>query len=155
VPRGQRDRSLRPYSLFSRPEPLLFLPSSPSVLLTRLSGPQFQTHYFFFFLNVSLQMANKLGNLRKKQQQELLDARVCRCGPVGLWVCGSLILTRLTTGYRRSWQNEELVGGWVCCVSPILPAETKNWLSCFPCGPCCIKGNSSQNFFNIQNMTLP
>jgi hypothetical protein len=38
VPRGQRDRSLQPYSV-SRPEPLLFLPSSSSIVLTRLSGP--------------------------------------------------------------------------------------------------------------------
>jgi hypothetical protein len=30
---------LRPYSRFSRPEPLLFLPSSSSFVLTRLSGP--------------------------------------------------------------------------------------------------------------------
>jgi hypothetical protein len=35
-----RDGSLRPYSLISRPEPLLFLPSSSSVVLTRLSGPR-------------------------------------------------------------------------------------------------------------------
>jgi hypothetical protein len=40
VPRGQRDASLRPYSRISRPEPLLFLPSSSSVELTRLSGPR-------------------------------------------------------------------------------------------------------------------
>jgi hypothetical protein len=39
VPRGQRDGTLRPYSQISIPEPLLFLPSSPSVVLTRLSGP--------------------------------------------------------------------------------------------------------------------
>jgi hypothetical protein len=31
---------LRPYSRFSRPEPLLFLPSSSSIVLTRLSGPR-------------------------------------------------------------------------------------------------------------------
>jgi hypothetical protein len=46
VPHGQRDGSLRPYSRLSGPEPLLFLPSSSSVVLTRLSGPPFQTHYF-------------------------------------------------------------------------------------------------------------
>jgi hypothetical protein len=39
VPRGQRDRSLRPHSRFSIPEPLLFLPSGSSAVLTRLSGP--------------------------------------------------------------------------------------------------------------------
>jgi hypothetical protein len=39
VSHGQRDGSLRPYSRFSRPEPLLFLPSSSSVIFTRLSGP--------------------------------------------------------------------------------------------------------------------
>jgi hypothetical protein len=33
VPRGQRDGSLQPYSRFSRPEPLLFLPSSSSIVL--------------------------------------------------------------------------------------------------------------------------
>jgi hypothetical protein len=39
VSRGQRDGSFRPYSRFSRQEPLLFLSSSSSVVLTRLSGP--------------------------------------------------------------------------------------------------------------------
>jgi hypothetical protein len=34
---GQRGRSLRPYSRFSRQEPLLFLSSSSSIVLTRLS----------------------------------------------------------------------------------------------------------------------
>jgi hypothetical protein len=37
--RGQHNGSLRPYSGFSRPDPLLFLPSSSSVVLSRLSGP--------------------------------------------------------------------------------------------------------------------
>jgi hypothetical protein len=40
VPRVQRDGSLRPYSGLSRPEPLLYLSSSSSVALTRLSGPR-------------------------------------------------------------------------------------------------------------------
>jgi hypothetical protein len=35
----ERNGSLWPYSRFSRPEPLLILPSSFSVVLTRLSGP--------------------------------------------------------------------------------------------------------------------
>jgi hypothetical protein len=39
VSRAQRDGSLRPYSLVSRPEQLLFLSSSSSIVLTRLSGP--------------------------------------------------------------------------------------------------------------------
>jgi hypothetical protein len=39
VPCGQRNGSLRPYSRLSGPEPLLFLPSSSSIVLTRLSGP--------------------------------------------------------------------------------------------------------------------
>jgi hypothetical protein len=42
VPRSQCDRSLRSYSRFSRPEPLLFLPNSSSIVLTRLSGPRFR-----------------------------------------------------------------------------------------------------------------
>jgi hypothetical protein len=40
VPRGRRDGSLRAYSRFPRLEPLLFLSSSSSVVLTRLSGPR-------------------------------------------------------------------------------------------------------------------
>jgi hypothetical protein len=40
VPRGQRDGSLRPYSRISKPELLLFLSSSSSIVLTRLSGPR-------------------------------------------------------------------------------------------------------------------
>jgi hypothetical protein len=39
VSRGQCDGSLRLYSQVSRPEPLLLLPSSSSVVLTRPSGP--------------------------------------------------------------------------------------------------------------------
>jgi hypothetical protein len=35
---GQRNLSPRPYSRFYRPEPLLFLPSSSSIVLTSLSG---------------------------------------------------------------------------------------------------------------------
>jgi hypothetical protein len=38
VQRCQRDGSLRPYSRLSRQEPLLFLQSGSSVVLTRLSG---------------------------------------------------------------------------------------------------------------------
>jgi hypothetical protein len=51
VPRGQRDESLRPYSRLSRPEPLLFLPSSSSVALTRLSGPRSILTTFFSSCN--------------------------------------------------------------------------------------------------------
>jgi hypothetical protein len=40
VPRRQRDESLWLYSRLSRPKPLLFLPSSSSIVLTRLSGPR-------------------------------------------------------------------------------------------------------------------
>jgi hypothetical protein len=39
VLRGQCNRSPWPYSRISRPEPLLFLPSSSSIVLMRLSGP--------------------------------------------------------------------------------------------------------------------
>jgi hypothetical protein len=42
VSRGQHNVSLRPCSLFSRQEPLLFLSSSSSIVSTRLT----QTHYF-------------------------------------------------------------------------------------------------------------
>jgi hypothetical protein len=37
------DGSLLPYSQISRPERLLFLPNSSSIVLTRLSGPR-STH---------------------------------------------------------------------------------------------------------------
>jgi hypothetical protein len=47
VSRGQRDESLWPYSRISRPEPLLILPSSSSVALTRLSGPRPDPLLFF------------------------------------------------------------------------------------------------------------
>jgi hypothetical protein len=40
VPHGQHDGSLQPYSQLSRSELLLFLPSSSSVVLMRLSGPR-------------------------------------------------------------------------------------------------------------------
>jgi hypothetical protein len=40
VPRGQHNGSQRQYSRISRPKPLLFLPSSSSIVLTRLSGPR-------------------------------------------------------------------------------------------------------------------
>jgi hypothetical protein len=42
VSRGERDGSLRPYCRFSRPELLLFLPSSSSIVLTRMSGPRYR-----------------------------------------------------------------------------------------------------------------
>jgi hypothetical protein len=42
VPHGHRDESLLPYSRLSRPEPLLFLLSSSSVVLTRLSWPRYR-----------------------------------------------------------------------------------------------------------------
>jgi hypothetical protein len=38
--RGQRNVFPWPYSRLSRPEPLIFLPSSSSIVLTRLSGPR-------------------------------------------------------------------------------------------------------------------
>jgi hypothetical protein len=38
--RGQREGSLRPYSQLSRPKQLFLLPSSSSVVLTRLGGPR-------------------------------------------------------------------------------------------------------------------
>jgi hypothetical protein len=40
ISRDQRGGYLLPYSRFSRPEPLSFLPSSSSIVLTRLSGPR-------------------------------------------------------------------------------------------------------------------
>jgi hypothetical protein len=47
-PRGQRDGFLRPYSRFSRQEPLLFLSSSSSIEFTRLSGPRSRPTTFFW-----------------------------------------------------------------------------------------------------------
>jgi hypothetical protein len=45
VPRGQGDVSLRPYSRFSRQEPLLFY----QVATHEAECTPFQSHYFFFF----------------------------------------------------------------------------------------------------------
>jgi hypothetical protein len=45
VSRGQLNGSPRPYSRFCRPEPLLFLSSSSSVVLTRLSGHRYKTYF--------------------------------------------------------------------------------------------------------------
>jgi hypothetical protein len=86
VPRGQRDGSLRSYSRFSRPEPLLFLPSSTSVvlrdwvdpvldpLLLRKSGRKLkskdttdQVFFFFFkfqkFLSYQIRFSNRRNNI--------------------------------------------------------------------------------------------
>jgi hypothetical protein len=52
VPRGQRDGSLRPYSRISRLEPLLFLPSSSSIVLTRLSGSRSRPTASYFSENL-------------------------------------------------------------------------------------------------------
>jgi hypothetical protein len=49
---GQRDRFPRPYSRLSIPEPLLFLPSSSSVVLTRLSGPHWKMEHTFYISHV-------------------------------------------------------------------------------------------------------
>jgi hypothetical protein len=46
VSRGQRKWSPRPYSRFSSSKPLLFLPSSTSVVLNEAEWTTFQTHYF-------------------------------------------------------------------------------------------------------------
>jgi hypothetical protein len=46
MPRGQRDGYVRPYSRLSRPEPLLFLPSSSSVVLNEAEWTAFETHCF-------------------------------------------------------------------------------------------------------------
>jgi hypothetical protein len=43
--RGKRNGSPRPYSRFYRPKLLLFLPSSSTVLLTRLSGPRWDREF--------------------------------------------------------------------------------------------------------------
>jgi hypothetical protein len=45
VPRDQCDGSLRPYSWIFRSERLMFLLRSSSVVLTRLNGPLWETHY--------------------------------------------------------------------------------------------------------------
>jgi hypothetical protein len=47
VPRGQRDGSQRPYSRFSRQEPLLFYQVAPQFVLTRLSAPRSRPTHFF------------------------------------------------------------------------------------------------------------
>jgi hypothetical protein len=56
--RGQLGGPLLPYSRISRPDPLLFLSSCSSVVITRLSGPR----------NLGL-------NQRKSKQLRVLDMR--------------------------------------------------------------------------------
>jgi hypothetical protein len=46
VSHGQRDGSLRPWSRFPRPEQLLFISSSSSIVLNEAEWTPFQTHYF-------------------------------------------------------------------------------------------------------------
>jgi hypothetical protein len=46
VSRGQGDGSLPQYSRSSRPQPLLYLPSSSSIVLMRLNGPRSRTTTF-------------------------------------------------------------------------------------------------------------
>jgi hypothetical protein len=50
VPRGQRDGSLRPFSPFSRQEPLFFYQVAPQFVLTRLSAPRSRPTTFFFLV---------------------------------------------------------------------------------------------------------
>jgi hypothetical protein len=61
VPRGQRDGSLWPYSRVSRPEPLRFLPSSSSVVVTRLSGPRVLSYYSYADRYVAHFSLSRLG----------------------------------------------------------------------------------------------
>jgi hypothetical protein len=61
VLRGQHDGSLRPYSRLSRPEPLLFLSSSASVVLTRLSGYSQFFLYYLRYVHVILHPTTALG----------------------------------------------------------------------------------------------
>jgi hypothetical protein len=46
MPRGERDGSLRPYNRISRPELLFFLPSSSSIVLTRMNGTRSRPNIF-------------------------------------------------------------------------------------------------------------
>jgi hypothetical protein len=71
VPRGQRDESLRPYSQISRPEPLLFLPSSSSVALNEVEWTLFQTHYF----------SEKCDSAENRTRTSESVARNFRCKP--------------------------------------------------------------------------
>jgi hypothetical protein len=50
VPHGQDDGALRPYSRFSRQEPLLFYQVAPQLSSTRLSGPRSRPTTFFFLV---------------------------------------------------------------------------------------------------------
>jgi hypothetical protein len=60
VPLGQRDGSLRQYSLLSKPEQLHFLSSGSSIVLTKLSGPR----YIYINKNVTVRLV-LIENLRK------------------------------------------------------------------------------------------
>jgi hypothetical protein len=82
LPCGHREESLKPYSRISRPEPLLFLPSSSSVVLTRMSGPSSRpTNIFIFFLVVPGNRTRDFGIC--SQELWSLDHRdgrsLCKC----------------------------------------------------------------------------
>jgi hypothetical protein len=53
---------LRSYSQISRPEPLLFFPSSSSIVLTGLSGPRIWG-YIYIYIYVYSQLHRKQCNL--------------------------------------------------------------------------------------------
>jgi hypothetical protein len=86
VPRGRPDGSLRPYSRLSRPEPLLFLPSSYSIVLTRLSGPRFRP----WLISVTLDCYN---NTNKKKYQSNINP-FSTCGVTSCYVSSTFLSTR-------------------------------------------------------------
>jgi hypothetical protein len=93
VTRGQRDGSLRPYSRLSRPEPLLFHPSSTSVVLTRLSGPRSRPTTFFLVVP-----GNRTRDLRNCSQE--LWPLDHRCG---LWHRYIFRKPGMRIGIRMDW----------------------------------------------------
>jgi hypothetical protein len=121
VPRGQRDESLRPYSWLSRPEPLLFLPSSTSVALTRLSGPRSRPTTFSHSITHPISIAHPML---------LTVSTVSQSKSESLYGCQSVSM---------SWCRAYFVDVW-----PDIASFSRDWvwdlLSCLCGAPSLTRG---------------
>jgi hypothetical protein len=81
VSHGQRNGSPRLYSHVSRSEPLLFLPSSSSAVLTRLSGPRSRptacTSAVTIVFEIVWDWSSKSDETRSVSNESLEN--VCKC----------------------------------------------------------------------------
>jgi hypothetical protein len=95
----QRDESLRPYSRFSRPDPLLLLPSSSSVALTRLSGPRSRPTTFFVVPGNKPGTSGSVARNSEHSTTEAVDSKCHTYIHMNLYFCLDRLLVRVP-GYR-------------------------------------------------------